>query len=150
MEDCELCGRKTDAASVVQVEGVEFRVCEKCVVGKKVVYRHQIHDNARSRKPQQLPKEEQFLLVENYGEVIRKARERMDLPLKVVAEMLNEKHSLLLRIEEQRAKPTQDLVVKLQKFLEVNLMEKQEPQAEGRYASSAKGATLGEFIKEAE
>jgi putative transcription factor len=150
MEDCELCGRKTDAASVVEVEGVEFRVCEKCVVGKKVIYKHQMHDNARGRRPQQqtVPKEDQFILVANYGEVIRKARERMDLPLKVVAEMLNEKHSLLLRIEEERAKPTQDLVKKLEKFLEVSLMEKQEQQGEGRSSPSTKQATLGEFVKE--
>lgn len=148
MEDCELCGRPTDAASVVQVEGVEFRVCQKCVVGKKVVYQHQLHENASSRRPKPVPKEDQFLLVEGYGEVIRKARERMDLPLKVVAEMLNEKHSLLLRIEEERAKPTQALVIKLEKFLNVSLLEKQEPQAEGKYFASGKGATLGEFVKE--
>jgi putative transcription factor len=149
MEDCELCGKKTDAANVIDVEGVEFRVCQKCTVGKKVVYKHQMHDNARKRNPIALSTEEPYIVVQNYGEVIRKGREKLDLPLKVVAEMISEKHSLLLRVEENKMKPTPALVIKLEKFLGISLMEKQDQGgAEGGYTPKAKPATMGEFINE--
>jgi len=34
-----------------------------------------------------------YELIDNYGKVIREAREKMQLPLKVLAEMLNEKET---------------------------------------------------------
>lgn len=147
MEDCELCGRKTEAVNIVEVESVEFRVCQKCTEGKKLVYKHQLHDNARHRNPEIVKKEPEYLLVQNYGEKIRKAREKLDLPLKVVAEMLNEKHSLLLRVEEERTKPTPVLLKKLERFLGVSLVENpQDGESLAVRTGAAGSATVGEFI----
>lgn len=147
MEECELCGRKTESVAVVLVEDVEFRVCDRCAEGKKIVSR----PKERQRVPQssyQRPggDAEEEILVANYGEVIRKGREAMDLPLKVVAEMLNEKHSLLLRIEEQEARPPTELRKKIERLLNVKLMEKPKDYESKQAGKPGGKPTIGDFL----
>jgi putative transcription factor len=111
MEECELCGRQTSDIYVVDVEGVELRACQRCAKGKKVL-RTELESSKKAKpgKPwqqQAKPKrEEDKELVENYGEAIRKARERMKLPIRVLAEMINEKEHLLARVENEETHPT--------------------------------------------
>ena len=109
MEECELCGAQTKNAYVVNVEDVELRVCAKCAQGKKVLSKPSYKIAAKATRPK---REEDQPLVENYGKVIRAARDRMDLPLKVLAEMLNEKETLLSRVEQQSTLPTMKLMKK--------------------------------------
>jgi uncharacterized protein (TIGR00270 family) len=63
-------------------------------------------------------------LVENYGEEIRKAREALSLPLKVLAERINEKESTLTRIEKQEMLPSEKTRQKLEKELGIKLLSK--------------------------
>ena len=63
-------------------------------------------------------------LVENFGEVIRNAREKQGLPIKVLAEMINEKESTLVRIEKQKSSPGEKTRHKLEKELRIKLLAK--------------------------
>ena len=84
-------------------------------------------------------------MIEGYGRAIRGAREGMKLPLKVLAEMLNEKETLLLRIEEEKTQPNDTLIKKLEKSLNITLTIK--PKAEGAYHGKKNGSvTIGDFI----
>ncbi|MEM3781581.1 MAG: helix-turn-helix domain-containing protein [Candidatus Micrarchaeaceae archaeon] len=61
-------------------------------------------------------------LIDNYGDEIRKARESLGVPIKVLAEKISEKSSTLLRIEQQKALPSDKLVKKLEKELGIKLL----------------------------
>ena len=144
MEECELCGAQTKNAYVVNVEDVELRVCAKCAQGKKVLSKPSYKIAAKATRPK---REEDQPLVENYGKVIRAARDRMDLPLKVLAEMLNEKETLLSRVEQQSTLPTMKLMKKLEKALSIRLIDAEADVDSGSTSAARKsGVTLGDFV----
>ena len=91
--------------------------------------------------------EENEQVREGFGTAIRSRREQMKLPLKVLAEMLNEKEGMLSRVEQQKTLPPEDLIKKLEKTLNIKLEESgpQEPSAQ-RVQAKAGAATLGEFV----
>ncbi len=98
MTECDICGRSTDDLYEVKVEGALMLVCEKCSRGKSV-----IHQFGRETKQTLQPtsatsgrgSEGEEEIVENYGEVIRNAREALGLPIRVLAEKINENESSL-------------------------------------------------------
>lgn len=150
MEDCELCGNPTGDIYVVSVEDVELRVCAKCAKGKKVIT---VQSDSNKKKPQaqrsfmpQRKKEEDQSLIENYGTAIRNAREKMQLPLPVLAEMLNEKETLLLRIEQQQTLPPIALTKKLEKALKIKLIDESVDTEANSGGRSGDKVTLGDFI----
>ena len=130
MEECEICGTKAKDIYIVDVEDVELRVCTKCAKGKKVVSKVVERTNL-PRRMQIGRREDAQPLVENYGTVMHNARESMKLPLKVLAEMLNEKETLLLRVEQQRTMPSTALTKRLEKALGIKLTESGEPDNSG-------------------
>ncbi len=148
MEECELCGRKISTAYIIEVGAAHLRVCQKCAEGKKVVAIEKAEKEASiMQKPVHKQNDAEMPeLIENYGNAIRNARNRMQLPLKVLAEMINEKESLLLRIEENKAMPSLELAKKLEKALHIKL---EDTSTQESYAPK-KGdkASLGEFFKQ--
>ena len=62
-------------------------------------------------------------MVEDYAERIVKARNNRDLTRTAVAEIINEKESFLERIEKGKARPDEALAKKLEKELEIELLE---------------------------
>jgi putative transcription factor len=146
MEECELCGAQTKSAYIVNVEDVELRVCAKCAQGKRVISNpgYKLETGKKTTRPK---RDEDLPLVEDYGKVIRAARDRIDLPMKVLAEMLNEKETLLSRVEQQSTLPTIKLTKKLEKALGIKLIDVA-ADADTSSTSSAKksGITLGDFV----
>ena len=93
MEECEICGKRSEDIYVVNVEEAELRVCTRCAKGKKIVSR--VVERKSLPKGMGMAKRPDIeQLVDNYGAVIHEARERMKIPVKVLAEMLNEKETI--------------------------------------------------------
>ena len=153
MEECELCGRASKDIYVVDVENVELRACASCAKGKHVIRiegdQKPAQQKAKFSRPKPL-KDEDMELVDDFAGAIRRAREGMKIPIKVLAEMLNEKEHLLLRIEENKTRPTIALTKKLEKALKIKLT--QAPIEEtGQFKGGGKRAaepTIGDFIEE--
>ena len=149
LEECELCGRAIREVYVVSVENTELRVCSSCARGKKVLHREVERDDSavQSKSVRKVKvKEEDKELVEGYGGIIRRAREGMGIPHKVLAEMISEKETYLVRVEEEKTKPSMELTRKLEKALNIKLTQ---PRAEERPVggkASKGGATLGDFV----
>ena len=118
--DCEICGRSSDVLYVVDLEGARMSVCERCSRGKSIVSKIGLEQETPTRTfaREEEPEEE---VVEGYGEKIRKAREALGIPMKVLAERINEKESNLIRVENERTLPTEKLVLKLERELNINL-----------------------------
>ncbi len=152
MEDCELCGRPTETVYVLNIENVEMRTCARCAKGKKVI-RMESYAEPKKAKVQAITRprhvsDEDKVLIEDYGIAVRRARERMHLPIKVLAEMLNEKEHLLVRVEEQKTKPTIDLTKKLEKALRIKLTEEAPEEGKVYTSRASESATIGDFVGE--
>ena len=146
MEECEICGSRAKDIYIVDVEDVELRVCTKCAKGKKIISRVAERAAGVARQAPRERKDEAQPLVENYGAVIHDARESMKLPLKVLAEMLNEKETLLLRIEQQRTMPSTELTKKLEKALGVRLAESSDAKSSEMHRNKSDRITIGDYI----
>lgn len=148
MEECELCGSKMKDVYIVNVDEVELRVCTKCAQGKKIISKVMDQPKGSKQQAAKAAKNEIPQLVENYGSKMHKARESMKIPLKVLAEMINEKETLLARVEQQRTMPSVELTKKLEKALGIKLVESaaQLQEKSASYSSKNEAATLGEFM----
>ena len=86
------------------------------------------------------------VLIEDYGEVIRNARKAKGYSLEQFAQMINEKSSLLQKIEKSEFNPPQKLIVKIERKLDISLKEEASaPVYTG--PSSSKSTTLGDVVK---
>lgn len=144
MEECELCGRQMKDVYIVSIEGADLRVCTGCARGKKVIYREVEQPKNVQRKTIRKT-DEDVELVEGYGRRVRAARDSMQIPLKVLGEMINEKEAHLLRVEEEKTRPSIELTKKLEKALNIKLTQlKEDVQRIG--VRKQEGVTLGDFF----
>ena len=155
MEECELCGRKTDVVYIAEVEGVEFRLCASCAKGKKVLRTEKTEEKASKNfkkaavRPQEVKiSREDMELVDNYSAIIKHAREEMKLPIPVLAEMISEKEHLLMKIEEGKAVPPLKLIDKLEKTLRIKLLKPPEKSERLNIKSPNKDITIGDIASD--
>jgi putative transcription factor len=82
---------------------------------------------------------------------MRDARNKMKLPLSVLAEKLAEKESFLDRIENQKTHPSQELARKIEKELGIIILEESSsaPMQDDKFkpSGSKKGLTLGDILE---
>jgi putative transcription factor len=118
--ECELCGRQTEERYIANIENVELRICARCAKGhhvtEEVIPRRQ---SVQSNQARAVPAEDE--LAEDYGSRIRRAREQMKIPVKVLAEMISEKEGVITRVEQQKMTPPEPLRKKLEKALQIKL-----------------------------
>ncbi len=65
---------------------------------------------------------EKFEVVENYAEIVRRARENLGLTREELAKLIGVKESIIRRIEEGQLMPDVELARKLEKVLRVKLL----------------------------
>ncbi|MGC8649251.1 MAG: multiprotein bridging factor aMBF1 [Candidatus Micrarchaeia archaeon] len=155
MEECELCGKKTDVVYIAEVEGVEFRLCAACANGKKVIKTERVEPKTTIKANQKTKattktfekriSREDMELIDNYSETIRKARENMKLPIPVLAEMISEKEHLLMKIEEGKAVPPLKLIDKLEKTLRIKLLKPPENLDQSNFKNTNENITIGDL-----
>lgn len=122
-------------------------VCESCAKGKALIGKIDLAGKRAGRKEEyKVGKEkvEEEEVIDGYGQAIRKARERMGFPLKVLAERIAEKESTLLRVEEQKTLPSVALTKKLEKELGIKLTSKAGPVSAAVPMKKSGPITLGD------
>ena len=152
--NCDLCGKVVENLNRTLIEGVELDVCPECSKFGKVIaparrFGKEEFIRDRIQKIQNIqPKEEKIeLLVEDYAELIKKRRESMGLSQKDFAIKINEKESVMHKIETGALEPQLELAKKLEKFLKIKLIEEHEESHEKFKKSKEDRFTLGDFIK---
>ncbi len=86
------------------------------------------------------------VLVDDYGEVVKQARKAKGLSLEQFAQMINEKASLIQKLEKSEFNPPESLIVKIERKLDISLKEEAAaPIFTG--STSAKDTTLGDVVK---
>jgi len=159
--ECEICGAKTAVLYEVIFQGKRLYACEECVkkyrlsiveknlgfkrrnMNKKISYRHKAYRNKH------ILRESGEELIENYGKIIKEARERIGLTQEDLAKELKVKLSYIKKIESEKIIPTPDVIWKLEKTLNIKLRSKLEEYVED-YAesvySSIDNYTLGDIL----
>jgi len=146
--NCDLCGKVDDTLNRALVEGVELNVCSNCSAFGKVLSPIKKVVKQSLRKEKLKDKEEKFeLLVEDYADILKKKRELLRLTQKEFAKKINEKESIIHKIETGAFEPSLELARKLEKMLEVKLIEEHfEIHGISKKVKEG-GFTFGDFIK---
>ncbi|HEX9907834.1 MAG TPA: multiprotein bridging factor aMBF1 [Thermoplasmata archaeon] len=135
---CEMCGKQVTFCKKVTIEGVQLEVCSECSkfgaeakkappkeLPPKPVIAQRLEVRERRGKPRDIyetsGKEE---LVEDYSKRIRDARARTGMTQKDLAMKINERVTILSKIEVGQMRPDDKIVSKLQKELGIVLKER--------------------------
>ncbi len=145
MEECEVCGSKSEDLYLVDIEGAHMIVCAACAKGKDILQEFSNKEKTAAKSFKRAPKEE-FLVIDNFGSVIRHGRDLLGLPTKVLAERINEKESTLIRVEKGEMLPDDRLAKKLEKELGITLIVKGSIEKSPYSASKQAQVTLGDSV----
>ncbi len=118
MQTCEICGRSVEKLRTIKINSTILKVCNNCMkFGKEIIEKRSISVEKRVKTYDiEIPE-----IVENYGDIIRKARERMGMTREQLAKILKEKESVIARIENYEMVPDDKLARKLEKVLKIKL-----------------------------
>ena len=164
---CEVCGRKIrEAPTRVVIEGAKLTVCTECSKLGKTTWEEQPKPTSFSMKPsgtsQGMPTvgpiqirkkvitarvDTSQEIVEDYAEVIRQAREKLALSHEDLGKKINEKESLLRKIETGKVAPNDQLVSKLEHALKIKLLVAVTEEKVPIPKASSREFTLGDVVK---
>ena len=171
MAYCEMCGRDSKRIVSVDIEGAVLKVCPECarfghevkahVSGGKVVATTGVDPEKKRMLERVLERRRriargrdvfeeisEYGLVDDYPLRVRRAREKLGLTREDLARKINEKESVISRVESGHILPDRHLVRKLEKALHIRLRGKvTRSNAEyktGKYDDG--GLTLGDLI----
>lgn len=176
MVQCEMCGAETNAPNTVKVEGAELQVCDECAeFGTEVRTPEQSSTSTKystdsggssgssssgssssggaggssgggSRRDMF---DEMDELVPDFDQRIRSAREAADMSQEDLADQLNEKASLIRKLEHGDHLPSDDVQTKLERALEIELTESggADEDADWEGGSAVGEYTLGDVVE---
>ena len=158
---CELCGSDVPRTKFVKVENATMHVCSKCEkfassdavkTEKGQIMMPSVADRLASRQKRQREKDiygsgEEKELALDYPERIKKGRRRKGLTQEELAKQINEKKSVIIKVENGEMRPSDKLVRKLERALTMSLKEIYESDAGTEKQAYTQGMTLGDFIK---
>ncbi|MBI4016163.1 MAG: TIGR00270 family protein [Candidatus Aenigmarchaeota archaeon] len=138
---CELCGKEELLFKAI-VEGTLMQVCKNCGKFGKIFAAPVSQQNKKAQQKT----EQVFDVVDDFAQKIKKAREKTGKTQKEFSMELNEKESLIAKLETGTAKPSIQLAQKLEKLLGIKLVEEQmEGTVEKRQKTGV--LTIGDIIK---
>ncbi len=121
---CEICGREITRGFLIEIEGAKLIACDRCASRGTIIRRVYADDYEPRRQRRQERKDEEkkeMVLIENYGEIIRAAREKAGMSREDLAKKLHIREGYLHKIEEGELTPTDDVAKKLEKTLKIRL-----------------------------
>ncbi len=145
--ECEICGREIKGRYyTVIVEGSEMRVCARCKeYGTEKPFTEVKKLTLKKKKPKTEPIEFVEELVEDFNVIIRREREKRGWSQAELAKKIQEKESLIRKIENGEITPEPEVVEKLEKLFEIKLREKV-PEVKVEMKKSSLTPTLGDVV----
>ncbi|MFQ5997901.1 MAG: multiprotein bridging factor aMBF1 [Candidatus Bathyarchaeia archaeon] len=161
---CEVCGRTfQDQPRRAIVEGAKLLVCPTCARHASADWeepkqpKQQIRAQGRiygqtSRKPVGTRKSldttlEEYVLVEDYGAIVRQIREKLRWSQEDLGRKINAKSSLIAKIETKKITPDEPTIKQLEHVLGINLQSPITTDTQLEKASkAATDLTLGDVV----
>ena len=177
MVQCEMCGTETSPLKTVQIEGAELQVCQDCAAfgtevrqedssssstkystdGKNAAGDSGRSGNSAGSEPsaggssgsssRPDPFDDMDTLAQDYDERIRSAREAAGLSQADLAKQLNEKASLIRKLERGSMLPSDQVQRKLEREFDIDLSEEGPEEAEWESEGTTGGYTLGDVVE---
>lgn len=163
---CEICGQSIEEGKSkrTKIDGSIMEVCQDCSkfgVIQKTPKPKYIQSNGKgkpgaigSNRPKRTPRPMYSLdepteeLVEDFETIVRQAREAKGLSREELGEKIYEKVSVINRIESGKMVPDIKLAKKLEKALNITLIEKiSDMNLEDFKNRTSGGPTLGDIVK---
>ncbi|WP_439026210.1 multiprotein bridging factor aMBF1 [Haloarchaeobius sp. DT45] len=175
MVQCEMCGAETSQPKTVKVEGAELDVCDNCAdFGTEVKTQQSSSTSTKystgssgsssssssrssgssgsspsgSRRRSDMF-DDMDEIAQDYDDRIRRAREKKGLSQADLANELNEKASLVRKLERGDTLPSDRMQTKLEKFLGISLKAGGSSDDDKEWSSGSSGTTqtLGDVVK---
>lgn len=147
---CDMCGAKTKLFRT-KIEGTEMTVCRECskygnVIAEVKEFRREKRKKVQTQSHEP-DKELLQVLIENFHNIIKEGREKLNLTQKDFAQKIGEKESVVHKLETGSFEPNMNLVRKLEKFLKIRLVEQHEEVRTKSSETKNNTFTIGDFIK---
>ena len=138
MAECEICG--SEASKRAEIDGATVNVCVECAKYGKV-----LPEPVEIKKKPPAEIDSSKYIDPSYPKIIKQAREGKGLKIDELAKRLNEKESVISRLETGQLSPDLQLAGKLENFLEIKLvLEYKEKGATS--GKKSKDLTIGDVI----
>lgn len=173
MVQCELCGAETGAPKTIKIEGAQLEVCDSCAdLGSEVRQSTQQSTSTKystsssptsstpsssssrpsSDRSERSTRDDDLFdslgnLAQDYDQRIRDAREARGLSQAELADELNEKRSLINRLERGETLPSDAVQSKLERYLEIDLSSAGDDGADWEGEERGQTFTLGEMAE---
>lgn len=149
---CEICGKRIVGTPIkTKIDSSVMEVCKECSKFGKVIREPEKPRRSPPRRVQRRPRREFeaiYEVVEDYSAIIREKRESRGWSREDLAERINEKVSVINRIETGRMEPDIKLAKKLEKLLKIKLLEKfEQDEIDKIEAGKLRGATIGDIAR---
>lgn len=159
---CEMCGKSVPTTRTVIVEGSRLNVCPNCArfgedyrapgSGAAPVSQTVIEERLQKRERRMQSKDiysgmATVELVDDYGGVIREAREAKGMDRKQFAASISEKEITISKIESNSLVPDDKIIKKIEKALDIKLTETVQSGVSMGPGGTTNRMTLGNFIK---
>jgi putative transcription factor len=163
---CEVCGRKIYGKShTAIIESAKLTVCDACSKHGKIVIerrntktflprrnipKRRLTTRSSQKTNDKLAMEINFQLIENFGSTIRKARRKLGFSQEELGNKINEKVSVIKKVETEKMVPDNKLATKLKRALKIDLLisTPEEKASKEKITRVKKGPrTLGELIQ---
>lgn len=146
---CEICGKKIIGKPTrTKIESSVMFTCTECAKFGKI--QREPPKTIRSRVMRKRPvfREPEYEILEEFSVIIREGREKKGWSREDLAEKIYEKVSVINRIESGKMVPDIKLAKKLEKTLNIKLLEKTENMRTDEFkAPSIKKATIGDIAR---
>ncbi len=149
--NCEICGREIKGRGFkIIVEGSEMTVCASCRrygSEKKPSIASQPGARRVVLKKRRVSTKIEFQdeLIENYHLIIRREREKRGWSQEQLAKKIQEKESLIRKIENDEIVPEPEVIEKLEKLFNIKLRE-QIPEIKVETSGKITTPTLGDIV----
>ncbi|KOX96437.1 MULTISPECIES: multiprotein bridging factor aMBF1 [Halorubrum] len=172
MPQCEMCGAEEASLTTTKVEGAELELCSSCTdFGTEVRDESTSSGGGKYSTSSSTGKsssssgssgsggspgsstrrrdmfDDMDEIATDYDERIREARESRGLSQEELADQLNEKASLIRKLERGDTLPTDEVQRKLERALDISLVEGQSADDADWETDDAGTMTLGDVVK---
>jgi putative transcription factor len=154
---CEVCGEEIFGQPFYRIiEGGRMIVCSRCSFfgsgnwdpRKPQSRSRKINTSVpRSRPRSDIDVAEQMELIDKYGTLIKKARQKKGMTIEDFAKKINEKESVIKKMEKSQMNPPTILIRKIERELGIKLMEASTISNAKIITRPTGRRTLGDIIK---
>ncbi len=152
---CEVCGDEIRGQPYRRIiEGGRLTVCGRCAgFGSAEWSPNKPTKITRNGLPQprrprsEVEATEGLQLIDDYGLIIKKARQKKRMTVEDFARKIQEKESVVKKLEREELNPDRKLIRKLESALSIKLLETSTPTAVPIARKASSGRTLGDIWK---